>query len=883
MSPERYQQVKQLFQSALELEPEKRAAFLAEACARDDDLRAEVESLLASHEGAENFIEMPALAEMPTLPLEEVADSMVGQRIGPYKLIREIGHGGMGKVYLAVRADEEFQKRVAIKLVKRGMETDFILRRFRNERQILASLDHPNIARLLDGGTTEDGLPYFVMEYIEGQPLVEYCDQRKLSTTERLKLFRTICSAVHYAHQNLVIHRDLKPSNILVTAEGVVKLLDFGIAKILNPDLSAATIAPTATAMRLMTPEYASPEQVRGLAVTTASDVYSLGVVLYELLTGHRPYRVTSSALHEITRIICEEEPKKPSTAISCIEVVLGPDGTVQKQLTPEEVSKNREGQPEKLRRRLQGDLDNIVLMAMRKEPQRRYSSVEQFSEDIRRHLEGLPVIARKDTFGYRAGKFVKRHKAGVAAAVLFFITLLIGIVATAWQASVANRERARAERRFNDVRKLANSFLFEFHEAIERLPGSTPARALVVRRALEYLDSLAQEASSDLSLQRELATAYERVGDIQGNPYLANLGETAGALESYRKALAIRQSLAATEPAKVEIKRELAGSYDRIGDMLQLTHHLAEALAHYRQALQLRQELALQQPDNLSIQRELAGSYELIGDVLVKNGDGSGALENFRQFFRIAQSLAAREPTSLHRRYLALSYGKLSTGLAMIGEWAAAIERARQSLEMLRQLAESEPNNARAQRELASGYNRLGDLLWSIKDLPKALENYREALKLSERLSSTDPLNQQYRHDLARSYSNVGYVLAQLGDETAAVKDYREALQVLEALSEADPNNASVQRDLAACYAYFGDVYSFLASKASLPTSKQIEHWQAARSWYQRSLKLTLQIRDRGLLRSSDAGEADRLTSLIDKCDQTLMKLKGSPQRMKG
>ncbi len=880
MSPERYQQVKQLFQSALELEPEKRAAFLAEACARDDDLRAEVESLLASHKGAESFIEMPALAGAPTLPAEEITDPMVGRRIGSYRLIRELGHGGMGAVYLAVRADEQFQKRVAIKLVKRGLDTD--LQRFRNERQILASLDHPNIARLLDGGTTEDGLPYFVMEYVEGQPLVEYCDQRKLSTAERLKLFRTVCSAVHYAHQNLVVHRDLKPSNILVTAEGVVKLLDFGIAKILNPDLSAATIAPTATAMRLMTPEYASPEQVRGLAVTTASDVYSLGVVLYELLTGHRPYRVTSRALHEITRIICEEEPEKPSTAISRVEAVLGPDGTIQKQLTPEEVSKNREEQPEKLRRRLQGDLDNIVLMAMRKEPQRRYGSVEQFSEDIRRHLEGLPVIARRDTFSYRAGKFVKRHKTGVAAAMLLVITLLAGMVATAWQARVAKTERARAERRFNDVRKLANSFLFEFHQAIENLPGSTPARALVVRRALEYLDSLAQEAGSDPSLQHELATAYEKIGDIQGNPYSANLGDTVGALESYRKALAIRQALAAAEPASLETKRELSGSYDRIGDMLQLTHHLAEALAHYRQALQLRQELALLQPHNLSIQRELSGSYELIGDVLVKMGDGSGALENFRQCFRIAESLAAREPTSLHRRHLALSYGKLSTGLAMMGEeWTAAIERARQSLEMLRQLAELEPNNARAQRELAFGYNKVGDLLWSIKDLPQALENYREALKLLERLASTDPRNQQYRHDLARSYSNVGYVLAQLGDETAAVRDHREAVRILEELSDADPNNTSLQRNLAACYAYFGDIYSFLASKANLPAGKQVEHWQAARSWYQRSLKLTLQMRDRNLLISSDVGEPDRLTSLIDKCDQALMKLKGSPQRV--
>jgi serine/threonine protein kinase len=404
----------------------------------------------------------------------------------------------MGTVYLAERADAQYEKQVAIKLVRPGCYSESIIDRFRHERQILAGLDHPNIAKLLDGGTSEDGLPYFVMDFIEGLPIDEYCDQRQLSITERLGLFRTVCLAVQYAHRNLIVHRDLKPSNILVTADGVPRLLDFGIARIINPVPSSDAAETTAT-LRLMTLEYASPEQVRGEPITTASDIYSLGVLLYRLLTGHSPYRSKSRLASDRVQAICEEEPENPSTAIA--RRVIDEDGN--DSITPESVSRHRSSQPDKLRRRLAGDPDNIVLMALRKEPERRYASVEQFSEDIRRHLEGLPVIARKDTLGYRAGKFIQRHKAGVAAAALILIILLAGIEATGRQARLA-------ERRFDDVRKLANSLLFEVHSAIENLPGATSARELLTKRALEYLDKLAAEAGDDPQLQRELAAAYE-------------------------------------------------------------------------------------------------------------------------------------------------------------------------------------------------------------------------------------------------------------------------------------------------------------------------------------------------------------------------------------
>jgi|GEM_PF-542079 len=401
MSPERWQQVEEIFSEAVDLPAgAERASYLAGRCGEDPELRAEVERLIAADEQAGDFIAKPAFDVRQVTAIEQKVAAatatepeapMTGRRIGSYKVVREIGRGGMGSVYLAVRADDEFRKRVAIKLVKRGMDTDFVLKRFRNERQILASLDHPNIAHLLDGGTTDDGLPYFVMEYIQGQPIELYCDNARLPVPDRLKLFRQVCSAVAYAHQNGIIHRDIKPSNILVTADGAPKLLDFGIAKILNPDIAIDTIDPTLTAMRMMTPKYASPEQLRGAAATALSDVYSLGVLLYELLTGCHPYRLRHLAPHEVARLICDEDPERPSLAVGRDPEAEDGEG---EPLTPEVISRRRATTPEALRRDLSRGLDQIVMKATRKEPHLRYASAEDFSEDLRRYLEGSPVTA---------------------------------------------------------------------------------------------------------------------------------------------------------------------------------------------------------------------------------------------------------------------------------------------------------------------------------------------------------------------------------------------------------------------------------------------------------------------------------------------------------
>ena len=403
MTPERWKRVDELFNAALDLAAEQRAAYLQDVCGDDTELRQQVEHYLERFEQAGDFIEAPAAATASLLGEEAATrefDAMLGRRIGSYKLIRELGRGGMGAVYLAVRVDEQFRQRAAIKLLKRGMDTDFILRRFRNERQILAALDHPNIARLLDGGTTDDGLPYFVMEYIEGLPLQRYCDTHRLNIAERLKLFQQVCAAVAYAHDHHVIHRDIKPGNILVADDGTTrlpKLLDFGIAKILDPDLVADTLDLTMTGMRLMTPEYASPEQARGEHVTNATDQYSLGVLLYELLTGQRPHQLRQHLLrapHEIARIISEEVPTKPSELITRTREVTGGDGRRTVTLTPETVSRDRSSSPAELREALASGLDDIVMQALDKDPARRYGSVQEFAQDIARYLEGQPLAA---------------------------------------------------------------------------------------------------------------------------------------------------------------------------------------------------------------------------------------------------------------------------------------------------------------------------------------------------------------------------------------------------------------------------------------------------------------------------------------------------------
>jgi serine/threonine protein kinase len=470
MTPERLRQIRNLFEAALERGASERLVFLGQACQGDDELGREIERLLVAHEHAADFMNGPLLGPVE-LDKGAALPRMEGRRLGAYLVLREIGHGGMGTVYLASRDDDVVHQQVAIKIVRGGVCEADVLRRFRQERDILASLDHPAIARLIDGGSTEEGLPYFVMDYIDGEPIDTWCDRHKLNVTERLKLFCAVCSGVQYAHQRLVVHRDLKPANILVTPEGNVKLLDFGIAKLLDSEGTPEDQAGTETLTSRMTPEYASPEQIRCEAVNTVSDIYALGVVLYELLTGRSPYTMRSRVMHEVARVICEEEPTRPSAAITEVDDV--------KEMTaatkPATISEVREGSPVRLRHRLEGDLDNILLKALQKGPSRRYSSADQFSEDVRKHLEGMPVSARKDTVWYRAGKFMGRHQVGLAAAVLILASLLFGLTTTLWQTRLALQQLRDANALAEETRQPKTAVRGQ-KQIAGQSPNGTPA-----------------------------------------------------------------------------------------------------------------------------------------------------------------------------------------------------------------------------------------------------------------------------------------------------------------------------------------------------------------------------------------------------------------------
>jgi len=843
MTPERWRQIEEVFQAAAECATERRATFLDQACAGDDALRAEVESLLA-HEAKATFIEAAIKEAAESLP-PEAAESVIGRRIGAYRVSGLVGHGGMGAVYAAVRDDDQYRKQVALKLVKRGMDTDFVLSRFRHERQILAGLEHAHIARLLDGGTTEDGLPYFVMEYVEGQAITHYCETKRLSVPERLRLFRLVCSAVQYAHQNLVVHRDLKPSNILVSVEGAPKLLDFGIAKLLHPELSPEAPTQTATGMRLMTPDYASPEQVRGLPITTASDIYSLGVVLYELLTGERPYQFKNYSPPEIERVICQTETERPSVAVG-----RGKDA------------------PAKLRKQLAGDLDNIVLMAMRKEPERRYQSVEQFSEDIRRHLEGRPVMARQDTLGYRAGKFVRRNKLSLAAAALVILSLVGGIVATTYQAR-------RAERRFQQVRKLANTFLFDFHDKIELLPGSTEAREMVVKTALEYLDSLAREAAGDPALELEWAVAYRKVADVQGYPYAPSLGHTEAAVQSYQKSVSLAQKLVAQDAANPAVRRALAAGdyklgvmkaesgdkpagvvamraalqvaeplaqqtgdpldmalvencYVRIGYVLLETGNAAGALQSFRRSQELTERRAAAHPSDRA-QFAVATCRMDIGQVLGDTGDPAGALENYQQAQRTFAALVAKEPMQPnYRRNLHVAYERLGNYSGHprsinLGDRQAALKYFQQAFALEEELVAADPKNAQARLGLADSYERLAGLL-AESDPAQSAQLYRQALALTRALLEAAPNEFRYLTRHANYLSSLAAPLRRLGDRQGALEQVRQSLEILQPLAAKDPTDGELQNDLHAAFTALADTLLNAGDRAGA-----LEHYRQA------------------------------------------------------
>ncbi|MBL8763929.1 MAG: serine/threonine protein kinase [Phycisphaerae bacterium] len=728
----------------------------------------------------------------------------IPERVGPYRVLREVGRGGMGSVLLAMRDGDRLAPRVAIKLVKRGMDTQELLRRFQLERQVIGALNHPNIARVLDAGATEDGRPFFVMEHIEGQSIDDYCDSNALGTSERLKLFCKVCSAVHYAHQNLIVHRDLKPSNILVTKEGEPKLLDFGIAKLLNAEVLGISLS-TAPEARLMTPEYASPEQVRGEPISTASDVYSLGVILYELLTGRRPYNFKSRLANEIERVICEVDPEPPSTAVTHPAEVYTKDGQTR-TLSAEEIARKQEARPTTLRRRLSGDIDNIVMMAMRKAARRRYSSAEQLAADIFNHMEGRPVIARRDTFMYVFGKFAQRNKLPIGAAAVMVLLLAAGAAGTAtgWIRARANqvlaeRERDRSDRLYALARDGIGDFFLGVNKEIKQLDGATPARMRLIQTSRAVAEKLRKEAGDDPALKLILGRALHSLGEAQGGTRGASGGDRDAAIGSFREALTIRRDLASSNPKDPRARADVAETLLNLADVLYLAGQSIESASAMQEAAAASASAAKDAPDNPAFVRQHAMVIGTIGDRLLREQRIDEAEAHYLQHREIAQRLLATWPNDLNiMREALLSPMKLGQIYEDSGRLEAALNEYRAALAGRERIAALEPENASLRRDVSNACERVGRVLTRLARFDEAEACYARMTALNDELIASDPNDLRSRADSVRFLSRRADLLVAMGDPAGALTLVDRGIELARARLAAAPTDSESLYNLA-------------------------------------------------------------------------------------
>lgn len=792
MKPEQWKQVKSVFDNAVELSIAERSSFLA---LYPDDIRHEVENMLAADDATDRLL------NDPIVNFSLFTDTDMPERIGNYSLLREVGRGGMGMVYEAVRETADFTQKVALKVIRRGMNNEIILKRFRSEQQILASLEHQNIGRFLDGGQTEDGLPFYAMEFIEGQPIDQYCQKNQISVEQKLALFRDVCAAVSHAHSNLIVHRDLKPSNIIVTNGAVPKLLDFGIAKVLSVD----GIEPgTATQLGMMTPHYASPEQIRGEKVTTLSDVYSLGVILYEILTGEKPYEVEGKNYAEILEIITEVTPTRPSENLQA------------KVNVP----------------RLKGDLDVITLKALQKSPERRYQSVERFSEDLRRHLSGLPITARPDTFGYRLRKFAGRNKVAVAAGVLVFLSLLSGLGVASWQAYRVEQQRKLAEKRFAEVRTIANNVVFKYADEIEKLSGSTTVREMLVKDATTYLDNLARDSEGDADLEHELGLAYLKLGDVQGKIYAENTGNSAGALENYKKAIILLEKVVAEKPRHVGAKDDLIKANDALVSLFGRTNVPAEKkFSILERNAQLIEEIVRLEPENPKRLFQLATLYIRYGDSVGYIGREDlllQKLEHHKRAFPIAEELARVDPDDAETiRLLARVNQRIGTDYVWLGEsaenrnepdlaktyYGQAVPFHQTMYNAVQQLAMRFPDDKSVLRNVVAANSAYAETLSRNGRRSEALEFAYKALSLSKEIMSRDPGDREAKFNIAEAHSLLSRVYSLDNRLHKAIENLNLAFDICEGITKADGKNSEVvvklmehSASLSRLYAKIGD-----------------------------------------------------------------------------
>jgi len=838
MTPERWGEIKGVLAAVLDTDAGERTATLERLCHDDAELRREVEGLLqfeAKADVALNSVAMPGAALL--------AETPAPQAIGPYRVLRELGHGGMGVVYLGERADGQYRKQVAIKLITGGRHDARMERRFRRERQILAQLEHPGIARLLDGGSTEEGQPYFIMEYIEGQGLLEYCDGHRLGVTERLRLFLETCDAVAYAHRKLIVHRDLKPGNILVTAEGAPKLLDFGLGQALETDEGAEEI--TQAGFPMMTPAYASPEQARGEPYTVSSDVYSLGVILYELLAGQRPYKIPTGSYIELARVISEQEPVSLGQAAG--------SATAEKGAL-------RGSTPERLRRVLSGDLERIAAKALAKDARQRYSGVPELADDLRRYLDGRPVKARPATLWYRTGKLLSRHRVMFPVAAAALLLILSFAAATWWEAR-------RAQRRFDQVRSLAHSVMFDLDDAIQKLPGSTAAQELLVARALQYLQSLTRDAGNDAGLEREVALGYERVGLVQGYAGESNLGHVAAAMTSLEKAEEILRRLTARARSDRTLRHDYLRVLTELGTIYGSNGQFQKATETIRRNVEQAESAYRANPSDLVAMQDVTSANFNLADSLTGQHQYDQAIPLRQRGLEQARKLVELQPDNREaKRSLALAEKKLGALLGVsrrYPESRAEYDRARAIDEAI---SAQNPSNMRAKLDLSFDYSDLGWVTTRVGSLDEALVWHRRALALREEAAQADPNDVRAVTGVAASTTRIGITLRKMGDLDQALTVGQRAVALYENLSKTARGDWGTVTELADAICDVADTLADHAARHGAPAAVQQEYRARALAEYQKSLALYEGLKAKGLLPKSRESDIAELKEDIEK-----------------
>ena len=824
MSPDRWQRLEEVFAAVADLPSDEQRRYLDANCDSDPELRQEVEELLQADTGKPLQAVVSAAASNLAKD-QDAVDPLIGTFLGPYRIVALLGRGGMGAVYRAIREDDQFSKQVAVKVIPRLLAGPDAIARFRAERQILANLEHPNIARLLDGGTSQ-GAPYLVMEFVEGGvPITQYVSEHFLSLNDRLALIRSVCAAVQYAHSNLIVHRDLKPANILIAADGSVKLLDFGIAKILEPTPSDSQ----PTAGQMITPDFASPEQIRGETVTTSTDVYSLGIVVYEVLTGERPYRASGQSPGEMERIICHTEPRRPSDV----------DGT-----------------PPKLRRKLAGDLDNIVLMAIRKDPARRYRSAEHLSEDIRRHLDGMPVRARPDTIAYRAGKFMRRNVWPIAAGFLIASSLIAGTV-------VSVRQARAARNRFDQLRGFARTMLVDLHGQLADIPGTSRARQALTEHVSDYLKKIvANNAEDDEELATEIAATYLRLSELQGTT-----PDALGSLDMGRKLLERKRARGSAAPADLlmlaRLRLRMGNTFSDLSRPVEATEHL---LAATSLAVDVGKEGGL---EPIKIRARADWRLARIHRVQYRLDD---AERHARAALAACVSAHAPDDREIDEIRAGTQF-VLGGVLRRQGKWDESLRVYLEALADDKRRLALNPGSAQLQRDLARAHSIVADLLSQIPGQEAATRTHvREAIARGEKLAALDPHDKTAQSELAQYLSLGGEALTQPKDREEVERYLRRALPIFQTLLHGEPDSGTFLLYAALTEAELGDCIGKkqLTRESILPIRnglKTIEHLVArdrANTTNVIELIKLQKLLANNLARAGEAGEAIALSQAV-------------------